>query len=75
MRLGRFEDAIKSYEEGLRIKPNYGFLWHNKGSALYELRRFEEAIKSFDEVLKIDPQDTEAIIYKNNVLEKLNKKR
>jgi tetratricopeptide (TPR) repeat protein len=34
IKIGRYEDAIKSYEEATRIKPDYANAWNNKGTAL-----------------------------------------
>jgi len=53
--LGRYEEALVSSEEALRIKPDYASAWHNKGNALNELGRYEEALVSSEEALRIKP--------------------
>ena len=51
--LGRFEEAIASYDCALSIKPDDHGSWNNRGYALIELGRFEEAIASLDRALSI----------------------
>lgn len=53
---GRYEEAIKAYDEALKTDPLYTNAWFGKGNSLIRLERFEEAIKAYDEGLKIEPQ-------------------
>jgi tetratricopeptide (TPR) repeat protein len=53
--LGRFEEAIASYDEALKFKPDDHEVWNNRGFALGNLARYEDAIASYDEVLKFKP--------------------
>jgi tetratricopeptide (TPR) repeat protein len=55
-----FEDAIASYDQALKIKPDYHDAWYNRGISLYHLGQFEAAIASFDQALKIKPDDHDA---------------
>ncbi|WP_375472714.1 CHAT domain-containing protein, partial [uncultured Nostoc sp.] len=50
---GRFEEAIASYDNALKIKPDLHEAWFNRGVALDHFGRFEEAIASYDNALKI----------------------
>jgi tetratricopeptide (TPR) repeat protein len=54
------EEAIASYDQALKIKPDYHEAWNNRGIAFGNLNRMEEAIASYDQVLKIKPDDHEA---------------
>ena len=45
LRAGRYEEAIKAYDEALKINPQDADAWTNKGNALSNLGRKEEAIK------------------------------
>jgi tetratricopeptide (TPR) repeat protein len=49
----QLEEAITSYDQALKIKPDYHTAWYNRGIALENLGRNEEAIASYDEALKI----------------------
>ncbi|MEH2159366.1 tetratricopeptide repeat protein, partial [Nostoc sp.] len=53
--LGHNEEAIASYDQALKIKPDYHQAWYNRGYALGNLGRTEEAIASYDQALKIKP--------------------
>ena len=32
---GKYDEAIKAYDEAIRLDPNYAMAWNNKGIALY----------------------------------------
>jgi len=55
LNLGRYEEAITAYDEGLKIKPDDHLAWNNRGSALFNLGRLEEAIASYEQALKFKP--------------------
>ncbi|NJR16132.1 MAG: tetratricopeptide repeat protein, partial [Calothrix sp. CSU_2_0] len=57
---GRYEEAIASCEEALKIKPDYHEALCGKGIALANLGQFSEAIASYEEVLKFKPDDDAA---------------
>jgi len=72
--LGRFEDAIKCYDEAIRIEPSYAASWYSKGIALSELGIFEEAVRCYDEVIRIDPSFKMAVEEKKLAEKKSEKK-
>ena len=49
-----FEAAVKVYDEGLKIYPNYHLLWYNRGIALEKLNRIEEAIDSYQKTITLN---------------------
>ncbi len=55
--LGRYEEAIASYDKAIEIKPDDHLVWYNRGVALMNLGRNEEAIVSYDKAIKIKPDD------------------
>jgi CHAT domain-containing protein/Flp pilus assembly protein TadD len=55
--LGRYEEAIASYDNALKIKPDDHYVWNGRGLALNNLGRYEEEIASYDNALKIKPDD------------------
>ena len=56
----QLEEAIASYDNALKIKPDYHEAWNNRGVALSNLGRLEEAIASYDNALKFKPDLHEA---------------
>nr|MDZ8042579.1 tetratricopeptide repeat protein [Nostoc sp. CreGUA01] len=49
------EQAIASYDQATKIKPDYHQAWYNRGIALFNLGRLEQAIASYDQATKIKP--------------------
>lgn len=56
----KYEEAISSYNEALKIKPDNHEAWNKRGLALENLGRIEEAMSSYDEALKIKPNYDDA---------------
>ena len=50
-----YEASLISYEQALKIQPDFHDAWNNKGYALWYLKRYEEAIASYDQALKFKP--------------------
>jgi tetratricopeptide (TPR) repeat protein len=66
---GKHDEAIKAYDEAIRLDPQYADAWYNKGNILYVLHnKYDEAIQAYDEVIKIDPQNDSVWNYKGNAL-------
>ncbi|MEH1892068.1 MAG: tetratricopeptide repeat protein [Nostoc sp.] len=64
-----YEPAIVSYDQSLKIQPNYYKTWIYRGAVLCDyLKRYEEAITSFDEVLKIQANNYVAWYNRGNAL-------
>ena len=59
-KIGKFDEAIKSYDQAIKIKPDHEEAWYNKGVSLGELKKHEEAIKSYDQAIKIKPDFADA---------------
>ena len=57
---GDYEEAIASFEQALKFKPDKHEAWYNRGIALFNLGRWVEAIVSYDQALKIKPDDPQA---------------
>jgi Ulp1 protease family, C-terminal catalytic domain/Leucine Rich repeat/Tetratricopeptide repeat len=72
---GRYEEAIKAYEEALTCDPqlaealsNKAVAWNDKGKALECFERYGEAIAAYEEALKYDShlkvaQDNKAVAW------------
>lgn len=66
--LGRFEDAVRSYNMAIEIDPRLSNAWLEKSSALKKLGLRDEsndalakAIDLYDDALKKNPNDTSAL--------------
>ena len=60
-RLGRFSDALESYDRALAIKPDDAETLYHRGHALANLGRYGEAIEAWQRVLAIDPGHPHAL--------------
>lgn len=72
LNLGRFDEAIKSCDEAIKIRQNE-VAWYNKGIALDELNKLEDAIKCFENTLGINPKSWLAWYNKGKTLNNLKK--
>ena len=50
---GRFDNAIKSYDKAIEIKPDYYEAWYNRGNSLNACGRFIDAVTSYDKAIEI----------------------
>ena len=57
---GKAEQALKVYDQAIRLKPDYVEAYYNRGVALQSLGRLEEAIKSYDRTIQLQPDYTVA---------------
>ena len=73
--LGRFEEAIPSYDRALAINPKYASAYYDKGSALAHLGRDRQAIEAFDMASSIDPNFSVAYFEKGLALARLSKNK
>ena len=61
-RLGRFEEALESFDREMELDPvNTEAVHSNRGYSLQALGRYREAIDAFDEVLRINPNHVKAL--------------
>ncbi|MEB3831791.1 tetratricopeptide repeat protein, partial [Phormidium sp. CCY1219] len=52
---GDFAGAIASYNEAIRLQPDYALAYYNRGVAQGNLGQYEEAIASFNEAIRLQP--------------------
>jgi tetratricopeptide (TPR) repeat protein len=64
---GKYDEAIKCYDEAIRLDPKNAQARFNKGAALDAQGKHDEAIKAYDEDIKVydeaillDPNDARA---------------
>jgi tetratricopeptide (TPR) repeat protein len=63
-KLGKYEDAIRSYTRSLAASPRYVPAYLNRGLAYLNVGRNDEARRDFDEVLRLDPHNEQAQTYR-----------
>jgi tetratricopeptide (TPR) repeat protein/CHAT domain-containing protein len=53
--LGRYKEAISSYERAIRFKPDFHDAWFNRGISLANLGRYEEGISNYEQAIGFKP--------------------
>ena len=72
--LERFSEAIASFDQAVKIKPDFHLAWNNQGAVLCDhLQRDEDAIASYDQAVKIKPELHEAWYNQGIALSKLRR--
>jgi cytochrome c-type biogenesis protein CcmH/NrfG len=51
--LQRYEEALLSYEEAIRLQPGDEDLQSAKAETLMELKRYDEALSALDQALQL----------------------
>jgi predicted O-linked N-acetylglucosamine transferase (SPINDLY family) len=72
-RLKRFEDALRSYDRALVLKPDDATVHVNRGAALNALDRLEAALESYAHALTLRPDSPDAYLNQGNVQRKLKR--
>jgi tetratricopeptide (TPR) repeat protein len=57
---GRNEEALKTFDKAVQLKPDDAELWKNLGMVLSDLARPADALLSFQHALKLNPRDWDA---------------
>lgn len=71
--LGRFDEALASYERALALQPDDADIHYNRGSALQTLGRHDEALASFERAITLNPGDVDAFNNRAVVLYELRR--
>jgi len=66
--LHRYDAAVGSYKQAIKIKPDYAEAYNNMGNALKDKGDLDAAIDSYKQALKIKPDYTEAYYNMGNAL-------
>jgi len=53
---GQYQQAVESYNEGIRLNPKNALAYNNRGGAYTQLGQYDPAIADYGEALRIDPQ-------------------
>jgi Flp pilus assembly protein TadD len=60
MQQGKLDEAIRQFQEAIRLKPGYAEAHNNLGTAFYQQGRAGEAIREFQEALRLKPDYADA---------------
>ncbi|MBW4634350.1 MAG: tetratricopeptide repeat protein [Iphinoe sp. HA4291-MV1] len=76
-KLERYENAIASYDQAIRIQPSYYETWYDRGLVLDRLGWYwyKESLASFDKAIKIKRDDPDAWYSRGLVLNSLRRYR
>jgi tetratricopeptide (TPR) repeat protein len=55
---GRFEEAVRSYKDALRIEPKAVESWFNLGVTFFELGKTEDALRCYLQANALDPNNS-----------------
>ena len=66
---GEYDEAVKAYEEAIRLNPKDADAWIGKGSALGKQGKYDEVIKAYEEAIRLDPKLAMAWYNKGNALD------
>ncbi len=61
---GLFAQAIESYDEAIRLNPQFDDAYRNRGRAYTSLQQFEQAIENFDAAIRLNPEDAMAYLFR-----------
>lgn len=70
-----YDQAIKEYNEAIRLNPFDPDYWRNRGDALYSLEKFDLAIKEFDQAIRWNLSEHDYWRKRAYALKKLNRER
>ena len=70
---GKYEEAVKHYDQAIRINPQNGTTYTNRGAARASLGQHNDAIADFDEAIRLNPQDATTYYNRGNAKGKLGR--
>jgi tetratricopeptide (TPR) repeat protein len=65
----QYKQAIKAYDEAIKLKSNCIEAWDGKGKVYVELQEWDKAIVAFEKVIKLAPDGLEGYLNKSTTLE------
>ena len=71
IRLKKYDDAIKTLDQGLALYPKDQMLWNNKGFANYNLGKYQGALDAYNTAISFEQNYTLALVNKGDTLSKL----
>jgi len=68
--MGKYEEAIDSFNKALQIYPENSIAWNNKGLAFAKMGDLDEAIGCYENALMINPEDPVFLTNKGSTMYK-----
>lgn len=72
---GKYKEALKEFQNALKIKPDYVSALRSMGICFKALKVYNKAIENFRKAIKFNPNDSQAWKYMGNVYEKMENYR
>jgi tetratricopeptide (TPR) repeat protein len=66
--LGKYEEAVASYNRAIEIDPSFQEAWFSRGDVFSHLKLYKLAISSYDKALEIDHNDYMTWFLRGNTL-------
>jgi tetratricopeptide (TPR) repeat protein len=63
----KYDEAIKNFDEALKLDPRSIGALEGKGECLFTLKRYDEAEKTLNILLSIDPEHVKALVLRGDV--------
>ena len=64
------QDALKAYDEEIKINPNYPDVLNDKGILFFKLARDDEALESFEKAIRLDASYADPLHHKAIILKR-----
>jgi tetratricopeptide (TPR) repeat protein len=58
--LGRYDEALASFDKALSLDQRDSHIWHHRGLVLLGLQRLDEALVSFERAIELNPEYIDA---------------
>lgn len=71
---GHFDEAIKNYDEAIRLNPEFADAYYFRGIAYFDFGQFKRAIQDLDEVIRLVPNHAWAYCDRGLAYQMLDKK-
>jgi hypothetical protein len=68
-----YNEAIKCYDEAIKLDKSYAPAWYAKGFVIEELGKDDEAIKCYDKAIELDKENDQYKVTKADILFKIKK--
>jgi len=67
------EDAIRCFDECVKLHPNDDKMWNNRAVVLDHLGRHKEALSSYDNAIKLNPFESPFYYNRGHTLEEMGR--